>query len=167
MTICLAGVLGFYLLDIMPHRQAAQELDDALTEIKIRIEEQRRIGPLYEKFTQLLDQARPSTEKTLFVKRQGLTTEQITGIEPLVRSLAEAEGLRVRKIGMDLNSMINTSDELMLSLTVAGAMPQLQAFALKLNELPCLAHMERIQIGRNRTDALLLMDMELWLARKL
>jgi len=164
-TVCLAGVLAFYVLDILPHRQSLTDLDDALTEIKTRIDEQRLIGPLYQKFTQMLDQSRPNTANPLLVKRQGLTTDQVTGIEPLIRSLATAQGVRVRKLEMDLNSMINTTDELLLSLAVEGAMPQLHAFALKLNELPGLAHMERIQIRPNSADALLLMEMDLWLTR--
>lgn len=165
-TVCLAGVLAFYVLDILPHRQSLTNLDDALTEIKTRIDEQRLIGPLYQKFTQMLDQARPNTANPLLVKRQALTAEQITGIEPLIRTLAAAQGVRVRKLEMDLNSMINTADELMLSLAVAGTMPQLHAFALKLNEWPYLAHLERVQIRLNNADALLLMEMDLWLARK-
>lgn len=166
-VLCLGGVLGFYLLSILPHHQTAARLEDQIDALQRRIDEQKLLGPIYSQFTRIVGESRPDTPDRLpFPTPEGLTPEQAAGIETLFRQLATQSRLDMRHMGADLNSMINETGALKLSIALQGAFGQLRDFMLKLAELPFLAHVERIELRRASGVRGLQMELELWLARQ-
>ena len=168
MVVCLGGIMGFYLLSILPHQQAADQMEHQIDALKKQIDEQRLLAPIYNRFTQLMGEIQPApTGGDLpFPARELLSPEQVAGIEPLFRQLADQNQLRARRIGSDLNSMIGETGELKLSLEMMGTFSNLRAFMLKLGELPYLTHVERIEIRRESGVQGLLMELDIWLARQ-
>ena len=136
--------------------------------MKKQIDEQRLLAPIYNRFTQLMGEIQPEPMggDLPFPTREPLSPEQVAGIEPLFRQLADLNKLRARRIGSDLNSMISETGELKLSLEMLGTFSNLRAFMLKLGELPYLTHVERIEIRRESGTPNLLMELDIWLARQ-
>jgi len=167
MVLCCGGILGFYLMSILPHQQAADRLESQIDALKTQIDEQKLLGPIYTRFTQLMGETQPESLGDLPFPAPGrLTSEQITGIEPLFRQLAEQSQLKVRRIGSDLNSMISETGELKFSLEILGAFSNLRGFILKLGGLPYLTHIERIEVRRETGIRDLHMELDILLARQ-
>lgn len=166
-VVCIGGVLGFYLLSILPHQQAAEQLHHEIEGAQDRIHEQKLLGPIYKRFTQLLGDTQPARQGDLpFPDPERLTPEQVAGIEPLFRQLAAQSQLKVRHVGADLNSMISDTGELKLSLDLLGDFNRLRGFILKLGELPYMTHIERIEVQREAGVKSLRMELDIWLARQ-
>jgi hypothetical protein len=166
-VVCIGGILGFYLLSILPHQQAAEQLGLQIDTLQNRIGEQKLLAPIYKRFTQLLGDTQPTVLGDLpFPTPERLEPEQVAGIEPLFRQLAEQSQLRVRHIGADLNSMIGETGELKLSLELLGDFSNLRGFMLKLGELPYLTHVERIDVRRETGMQGLHMELDIWLSRQ-
>ena len=166
-VLCFGGILGFYLMSILPHQQAAERLDSQIDALKTQIDEQKLLGPIYSRFTRLLGETQPESMGDLPFPAPGrLTPEQVAGIEPLFRQLAEQSQLKVRHIGSDLNSMISETGELKFSIEILGAFSKLRGFILKLGELPYLTHIERIEVRRETGIRDLHMELDILLARQ-
>lgn len=166
-TLCIGGILGFYLLSILPHQQAADQLESQIEDLRSRIDAQKLLGPIYHRFTQMVAETRPAMLKGLpYPPAERLTAEQVAGIESLFHQLAAQGQLEIRRIGADLNAMINETGELKLSLEIRGAFDNLRGFMLKLAELPFLTHIDRIEIRREGGMPDLHMELDLWLARQ-
>jgi hypothetical protein len=166
-VVCLGGLLGFYLLSILPHQQATGRLEGQIEALQDQINEQKLLGPIYERFTSLLAENQPERLKGLPLPVPGkLTPEQVADIETFFRQLADQSGLRVRRVGADLNSMINEMGELRLSLELLGSFSNLRDFMLKLGGLPYLTHIERIDVRRETGIKGLHMALDVWLARE-
>ena len=166
-VVCIGGIIGFYLLSIWPHQQAAQQLDLQIETLHRQISEQKLLAPIYERFTQLLGDTQPAELGDLpFPTPDSLKPEQVAGIEPLFRQIAEQNQLKVRNIGADLNSMIGETGELKLALELSGDFSHLRGFMLKLGELPYLTHVELIEVRRETGMPGLHMELEIWLARQ-
>ena len=166
-AICIAGIIGFYLLSIWPHQQASQQLHFQIDALHHQINDQKLLAPIYKHFTEILGNTQPNDLETLPLPRpERLQSEQIAGIEPLFRQLAEQNQLTVRRVGADLNSMISETGEFKLSLGMTGDFSNLRGFLLKLGELPYLAHVERIEVRRETGLPGLLMELDLWLSRQ-
>lgn len=166
-VVCFGGLLGFYLLSILPHQQAADQITDQIDALKTQIDEQRLLGPIYHRFTELLAGTQPEDLGDLpFPDPARLKPEQIADIEGLFRQLAAQDQLRIQRIGSDLNSMISETGELKLTLEIIGAFSNLRDFMLKLAELPYLNHVDRIEVRRESGAGGLHMEMDIWLARQ-
>jgi hypothetical protein len=166
-AICIGGILGFYLLSIWPHQQAAQQLHFQIDALHRQINDQKLLAPIYKRFTEILGNTQPTELKALpLPSPERLQSEQIAGIEPLFRQLAEQNQLAVRQVGADLNSMISETGELKLSLELIGPFSNLRGFLLKLGELPYLAHIGRIEVRRETGLPGLRMELDIWLSRQ-
>ncbi|MGD9330348.1 MAG: hypothetical protein PVJ53_03495 [Desulfobacterales bacterium] len=166
-VVCFGGILGFYLLSILPHQQAADQIEAQIAALETQIGEQKLLGPIYHQYTRLLGEMRLEGGNQLaFPAPERLTAEQVAGIEPLLRQLAAQSQLKVGSIGADLNSMLSETGELKLSLDTAGTTRNLRGFMLKLGELPYLTHVERIEVRRRPGQQALQMEMDIWLARQ-
>jgi hypothetical protein len=167
-AVCIGGILGFYLLSIWPHQQAVQQLNLQIDDLHRQIDDQKLLAPIYKRFTEILGNTTQPTERvTLPLPHpERLQSEQIAGIEPFFRQLAEQNQLTVRQVGADLNSMIGETGELKFSLELVGPFSNLRGFLLKLGELPYLAHVERIEVRRETGLPGLHMELEIWLSRQ-
>ena len=166
-VVCLSGILGFYLLSILPHQQAADRLEEQIVDLNRRLDEQRLLAPIYKRFTEMVGETRPALLGELpFPSPEQLTSEQLAGLEALLHQLAAQCQLDIRDIGADLNSMINETSALKLSLEIQGAFGHLRDFMLKLAELPFLEHIGRIEVRRAEGVRGLQMELDLWVARQ-
>ena len=166
-AVCIGGILGVYLLSIWPYQQASQQLTFQIDALQRQIDDQKLLEPIYKRFTEIVGDAQPSESGNLPLPQpERLEPDQIAGIEPLFRQLAEQNHLTVRRVGADLNSMINETGELKLALALGGAFGNLRGFMLKLGELPYLAHIDSIEVRRETGLAGLQMELDLWLARQ-
>lgn len=166
-VVCLSGILGFYLLSILPYQQAAGRLEEQIDDLQRRLDEQALLTPIYERFTRVVGEAQPAAAGDLpFPPAERLTTEQLAGVEMLLHQLAQECRLEIRHLGADLNSMINETPELQLTLELQGAFEHLRAFMIKLAELPFLDRVERIEVRRATGIQGLQMELDLWLSRE-
>jgi hypothetical protein len=166
-AVCIGGILGVYLLSIWPHQEAARQLTLQVDALQRQIDDQKLLAPIYKRFTEILGDTQPSEMGDLPLPRpERLEPDQIAGIEPLFRQLAEQNQLTVRHVGADLNSMINETGELKLALELQGAFGNLRGFMLKLGELPYLTHIERIEVRRETGLPGLRIELDVWLSRQ-
>ena len=166
-VVCLSGILGFYLLSILPHHQAADRLEEQIVDLQRQLDEQKLLGPIYQRFTRIVAETRPALAGDLpFPAAEKLTTEQLGGIEALLHRLAAQCQLDIRHSGADLNSMINETSALKLSLEIQGAFSNLRDFMLKIAELPFLEHIGGIEVRRADGISGLQMELDLWLSRQ-
>lgn len=142
--MCLCVLLFFFLLVIYPQHISLAEADQDITKLKVRIEEQKILYPI---FQNLLKKARvKDTESLPFPKKTKLMRNETSKISSIFKNIAQKSNLILKEIIPDVDALIGGSEHLKLNLTVKGEFLDLRNFMLHLGELPYLEDIERIQI---------------------
>ena len=142
--MCLCVLLIFFLLVIYPQRISLAEADLDIKKLKVRIEEQKILYPI---FKNLLKKARvKDTEALPFPKKAKLMRNETAKISSIFQEIAQKSNLVLKEIIPDVGALISGAGYLKLNLTVKGKFLDLRNFMLQLGELPYLEHIERIQI---------------------
>lgn len=142
-------------------------MEEQISDLEQQIDAQNRLAPIYRRFTRVVGETQPALRGALpHPPPERLSVEQLAGLESLFHHLAEQCRLEIRHVGADLNSMINETSVLKLSLELQGAFGDLRAFMIKLAELPFLEHVERIEARLASGIDGLQMELELSLARQ-
>jgi hypothetical protein len=142
MFLCV--LLLFFLLVVYPQRISLAEADLDIKKLKVRIEEQKMLYPI---FQNLLKKARvKDTEGLPFPKKTKLTRDEILKISSIFQKITQKSNLILKEIIPDVDALISDSGYLKLNLIVKGEFSDLRNLMLQLGELPYLEHIERIQI---------------------
>ncbi len=142
MFLCV--LLLFFLLVVYPQRISLAEADLDIKKLKVRIEEQKMLYPV---FQNLLKKARvKDTEGLPFPKKTKLTRDEILKISSIFQKITQKSNLILKEIIPDVDALISDPGYLKLNLIIKGEFSDLRNLMLQLGELPYLEHIERIQI---------------------
>ena len=161
-VICLAGIVAFILLVIYPQNQSRKSLDHEIERLTTRIEEQKILAPL---FKELASKAKFKVPNDLpFPERQKLSKEEARQMSFTVQKVIQQNDFTVENIVPDVNSLMDGSGFLKLSLVAIGDFFGLRNVMLQLSEIPYLAHVEQLQV--EAYDDLVKVTLKLWFAQE-
>jgi hypothetical protein len=161
-VICLAGIIAFILLVIYPQYQSQISLDHEIANLTTRIEEQKILAPL---FKDLTTKGRSKIPEDLpFPQRQKLSKEEARKISFAIQAVIQKNDFTVENIVPDVNSLMDGSGFLKLSLVAIGDFFRLRDVLLQLSEIPYLEHIEMLQI--ETYDDLIKVSLKLWFAQE-
>lgn len=160
LIVPLVVVLLFFLFFIYPQFGAIDRQDRRYSDLKLEIEKQQILYPLY---TQLVKKAELKQPEGLPTPKPArISRVDIGRLAQIVTQAAQGSNFEFEKVLPQVNSVTKDSGLLMVDLSVRGSFQDLRGFLLKLAELPYLEHIERLQIQRSASGDLI--GLRLWLA---
>jgi hypothetical protein len=160
--ICLAGIIAFILLVIYPQYQSQKSMDQEIETLSTRIEEQKILAPL---FKDLTTKAQVKTPENLpFPERQKLSKEEARKISFAVQAVVQQNNFTVENIVPDVNTLMDGSGFLKLSLVAVGEFFRLRDVLIQLSEIPYLEHFETLELETD--DDLIKVSLKLWFAQE-
>ena len=161
-AICLAGIIAFILLVIYPQSQSRKSLDLEIERISTRIEEQKILAPLFKELTSKAQIKIP--DALPFPERKKLTKEEARQISFAVQKLIQQNDFTVDNIVPDVNTLMDGSGFLKLSLVAVGDFFRLRDVMLQLSEIPYLAHFELLKV--EALEDMVKVTLKLWFAQE-
>ncbi len=144
LAICLAGVLIFVFVGIVPTQRSVSVLDQKIEGVKIRIEEQKNLGPLYQTMSKQFEKKSP--EGLSIPAPVRLPVSDIDKVPGMVKDIAGKSGADVVSVAPDLKAVTGDSKALPLNVVVRGEYQGLRRFLLGVAQMAYLEHVEDIQI---------------------
>ena len=160
--ICGVGILAFVLLIILPYNRAAREMDQEISTLKNRIDEQRILLPVFNNLINMTQQSQTSILPT--PKKEKLAREDISAILALFQEFARRNALKVEEVTPDINSMSDGSGYLMTRLILQGDFLNFRNFMLDLGTIPSLERIEEVAMRPMQNSRE--MRLKLWLAQE-
>lgn len=143
-------VLLFVILAILPSRTETENLDFEIDNIKMRIEEQKILTPVYES---LLKKATIEPPAGIAIPtKEKLNRNQTREIATTFQELANETMLELVDITPNVGSLLNESGYLTIDMVLKGEFINLHAFLVKLGQIPYVELIEQISI-RSVTNA--------------
>jgi len=161
-VICIAGIIAFILLVIYPQNQSRKSLDLEIERLATRIEEQKILAPLFKELTSKTQFKAPTDLP--FPEQKKLSKEEARQISFAVQKVIQQNDFIVENIVPDVNSLMDGSGFLKLSLVAVGDFFQLRNVMLQLSEIPYLDHIETFQL--ETIDDLIKVTFKLWFAQE-
>ncbi len=161
-AICIAGIIAFILLVIYPQNQSRKSLDLEIERLTTRIEEQKILAPLFKELTSK-GQFKAPTDLP-FPERKKLTKEEARKISFAIQKVIQQNDFTVENIVPDVNTLMDGSGFLKLSLVALGDFYRLRNVMLQLTEIPYLEHIETFQL--ETVDDLIKVNFKLWFAQE-
>ena len=160
--ICGVGILAFVFMIILPYNRAATELDQDISTLKNRIDEQRILLPVFNNLINLTQQ--PQTSILPTPKKEKLAREDINAILALLQEFAQHNALKVVEVTPDINSISDSSGYLMTRLILQGDFLNFRNFMLDLGTIPSLERIEEVAI--RPIEGSREMRLKIWLAQE-
>lgn len=162
LVVCVVGILAFMLLIILPSEKSSKELDQEISKLNARMEEQRILTPV---FHSLLKRSKMAPPSDLPVpERTKLTYGSINTISNVFQDIAARHNLKLEEIKTDVGSMVQDTGYLSMQLRLNGDFYKFREFLVDLGSIPSLEHIEEINIRPlNSTREL---DIKLWMAQE-
>lgn len=166
-VICLAGLAAFVALAIYPNANKMKALDAQALKLQATIEKQKVLHPLYLQIQKMVDGIQhPDAHLLPTQKVTPLTSGEIHAMPLVLRSIIEKSGLKVEAIEPEVNTLIDSSDRMRVTIAASGAFARFRDLYLGLGEeLASLVHVERVAIDRIEGSRNLEIQMVLWLAK--
>ena len=162
LIVCVVGILAFLLLIILPSERASTELDQEISKLNARIEEQRILTPV---FHSLLKRSKMAPPSDLPVpERTKLTYGDINSISSVLQEIAARHNLKLEEIKTDVSSMVQDTGYLSMQLRLNGNFYKFRDFLVDLGSIPSLEHIEEISIRPLKASREL--EIKLWLAQE-
>jgi hypothetical protein len=161
-VICLAGIVAFILLVIVPQNQTRKSLDHEIARLANRIEEQKILSPLFKDLTTKAQFKVPADLP--FPDRQKLSKEDARQFSFTIQKVIQQNKFTVENITPDVNTLMDGSGFLKLSLVAVGDFYQFRDVMLQLSEIPYLTHIETLKI--EAFDDLIKVTLKLWFAQE-
>ncbi|MGD2272834.1 MAG: type 4a pilus biogenesis protein PilO [Desulfobacterales bacterium] len=134
----------FAVVAILPAQKTANNLDKQIGDIKMRIEEQKILNPVYRslkkksKITPPQGISMPQKEKLLRGDTQKISSD--------FRQIASNSKLELKEFRPNVNTILADTEYLMINVMVEGEFFDLQNFLIQLCQLPYLELIEEINI---------------------
>ncbi len=160
--ICLGGLLGFILLAIVPSQKSIEDLDLMIKKMETQVQEQKILFPVY---SELLKKRNLEDSGSLpFPPKTRIESNEIDNISALFREKAEMSNLELKKVVPDIKSLSDPAGLLCLTADLTGNFYDFRRFLIHMGEIPCVEHLEEIQIQSG--EGLKEFRLKLWLAIK-
>lgn len=143
--LVFCGILVlFVFLAILPSNKESGNLDFEINNIKMRIEEQKILTPVYES---LLKKATIKPPAGIAIPAQKkLSRNQTREISTTFQDLANQTMLELVDITPNVGSLLNESGYLTIDMVLKGEFINLHAFLVKLGQIPYVELIEQITI---------------------
>ncbi len=139
-----AGVLLLVLFGLRPLQASLYQLDEETGALKARLEQQRELAPLYRDFTARL--SKDEADRLPAPDRTGLSLEQVVAIPGQFQKLAQQSNLETIAVAPEVKSFTRDRKFMPVNLILKGRFLKFRRFLMDLERLPCLEHIEEIQI---------------------
>ena len=160
LIVPLVVILLFFLFFIYPQFGAIEKQESRIDELKLEIEKQQILYPLYLQLVKKAEMKRPEGLPAPKVAR--ISRADIGQLAQIVTLAAQGSNFEFEKVLPQVNSVTKATGLLMVDLSVRGSFQDLRGFMLKMAELPYLEHIERLRIQRSASGDLI--GLRLWLA---
>ncbi|MBU0545216.1 MAG: hypothetical protein KKH97_07750 [Proteobacteria bacterium] len=147
--LCLAGILIFILVGIVPAGIKMGRLVAKTADVKFRIEEQRALAPLYKSMQGRIEQ---KVSEVLPLPAKGkLELAMIDTLPAAFRTTAKMSGMSLVSAIPNLNELTGDDQFLSVSAVLQGDFVNLRKFLINLGGVPYVHHIEEISI-RQKPD---------------
>ena len=137
-------ILLFVFLAILPSKTETENLDFEIDTIKMRIEEQKILTPVYES---LLKKATIEPPAGIEIpKKEKLSRDETKNISSTFQELANQTLLELVDITPNVGSLLNESGYLTIDMILKGEFINLHAFLVRLGQIPYVELIEQISI---------------------
>lgn len=159
---CIAGIVLFVFLLILPRQDMAAELDKSIAELEKKIGEQRTLTPV---FHNILSRAKNKEKPQLpLTTREKLARGDMTKIFDQIKAIARVYNLNLQEITPDVNSLRETSGYLLIRLVVTGDFFNFREFLIDLGTIPSMVHIEELRIRSIEESREI--KLKIWLAQE-
>ncbi len=141
---CGMGILSIFLITFYSDYLTLDELDKKILELNTKIEIQKLYSPVFRELFRKIQFKLP--EGLPFSKQEKVTQEDLPEISTVLQGIALQNNLKIEEISPDVDSLIDGSKHLMISMIIRGELLQLRKFLYQLGGIPYLAHIERLHI---------------------
>jgi len=142
--ICGGALFAIIFLTFYSNYRTMEKQDLHIRNIKTQIEGQKKYAPLFQDLFKKIQFKKPGG---LPFPEQAKLSEEDTGkISIVLQNLAEANDFMVKGIIPDVDSSIDGSKHLMISIIMVGEFLNFRNYLLQLVSIPQLEHIEQIQV---------------------
>lgn len=141
-ALALTGVVAAVL--VLPSRSRLKALDEAIAGVQGKISSQEAFAPVFADLRRAAD--REAGASFGFPARAPLDRQHLQELPGMVQDKAQAAGLGVLEMNLDVNSVLMDRSRVMLQGVFSGQLAQFRLFYLELQSLPSLNRVERVEI---------------------
>ena len=156
------GVFAIIFLMFYSNYRTIDKLDLHIRRMKTQIEGQKKYAPLFQDLFKKIQFKKP--EGLPFPEQAKLSEEDTGKISIVLQKLAEANNFIVKGIIPDVDSSIDGSKHLMISIIMMGEFLNLRNYMFQLVSIPQLEHIEQIQV--QNVEELKEIRLKIWMAKE-
>ena len=157
-----AGLFAIIFLMFYANYRTIDKLDSNIRGMKTQIEGQKKYVPLFQDLFKKIQFKKP--EGLPFPEQAKLSEEDTGKISIIQQKLAEANDFTVKGIIPDVDSSIDGSTHLMISIIMMGEFLNLRNYLFQLVSIPQLEHIEHIQVQNVETSKEI--RLKIWMAKE-
>lgn len=143
--VCVGGILCFLGVGILPNQRVISKLDNETSEIKLALQKQKMLFPVFKKAMQTLHEEKKSG--LAVPETSSIYRKDINSISSSFRKLASECRLQFKSGIPDAGKINKTSGAIPFTLELAGGYFDFRLFLSKLVLLPYLEHIDTIEIN--------------------
>jgi len=144
LLLCGGGIFAFILLAILPYKKALRQMDADIQKINAQIDEQKVLRPI---FKDLLNRIKTRSPQDLPITPKSKLGRNDTGnLTAIFKKMAHSSNLRLNSVIPEINSFVDNTDILNVTVIVSGDFLDLRHFFLKLAQIPYLEHIEQVTV---------------------
>jgi len=162
LLMCVAGILVFIFLFIIPAQKTAAELDKNIEEKQAQIDRQQILKPVFERM--LVKATAKSPTRLPMVEKTKLAHGDMKKISEQIQTLIQRNNLQIKEITPDVSSLKERSGYLPIRLAVTGEFFNFRKFLLDLGSIPSMVHIQEIAIRSIEESRE--MKVKIWLAQE-
>ncbi|HOI74671.1 MAG TPA: hypothetical protein PLO63_11035 [Syntrophales bacterium] len=158
LLICLGVVILFIVAGLFPMGYAVTSLDKKEQALKLKVEEQEQLGPIYKTLEKQLAEKKVPTTLPL-PGRTRLSKEQVDQVPVTIRGLARAAQLEVMSVNPELGAVAGDAKIAPVVVVVRGGMSQFRNFFTALGGLSYVERFDAIEVRPAQTALELKMNL--------
>jgi len=144
LMLCGGGIFAFILFAILPYKQALRQMDEDIQTINAQINEQKVLQPI---FKDLLNRIKAESPQGLPVAPKSKFGRNDTDkLAAIFQKMARSSHLRLNNFTPDLNTFVDNTGVLKVTVVVSGNFLDLRPFFIKLTRIPYLEHIEQVAV---------------------
>lgn len=144
LAFCLAGVLIFVFVGILPANRSLADLDRQTAEAKYRIEEQRALTPFYQTLQSRIE--KKASEILPLPEKAKLSQSSLNTIPVSFGTAARMSGMSLITATPNLNALTGDLQSLSVNVILRGEFINFRKFLINLGGIPYVQHIEEISI---------------------
>jgi Tfp pilus assembly protein PilO len=161
-SICVASILVFIVLIIVPSQKTTAELDTRIEELEKRNAEQSALTPVF--YTLLAKAKARNASQLPTTEKKKLARGDMKKISAQIHDIVQRNGLELEEISPDLNSLKENSAYLLMNLVIKGDFFDFRKLLIDLNAMPSLAHIQEMRIRSVEESREI--KLKIWLAQE-